>query len=276
MRRRTNYVAPSAVATAPEGERQFVSALHRGLEILRAFRPADAAGLGNLELANRTGLPTSTVSRLTYTLSKLGYLIYEEPTGRYRMGMAVLSLGYACLGGMRIRETARVHMQDMADRVGPGVLIALGSRDEFAMTYVACARSGGMISLQLDVGSRISLARSAMGRAYIAGATDEERGLLLSRLRERVGEDEWPRIEDGILDAVEQVRTKGFYTNVGQWQPDVNAVAVPFRPPYGDPRLLAFNAGGPAYLLPRERLEDELGPRLVRLAGTVLQAGEAG
>lgn len=276
MRKRRDYAGPDApvidVESQFEGDRQFVSALYRGLEILRAFRPSDTGGLGNLELAQRSGLPNSTVSRLTYTLSKLGYLVYDHSSGRYRMGVPVLSLGYACLGGMKIRETAQVYMQEMADKCGDGVLVALGGRDGTSMIYIACARSKGMISLQLDVGSRISLARSAMGRAYLAGATEEERTKLMEKIRERVGEERWPRMEDEILDAIEQVRTKGFYTNLGQWQPEVHAVAVPYRSPQGGTPLLAFNCGGPAYLLPKERLENELGPRLVQLVNMVSRA----
>jgi len=256
-------------------ERQFVTALHRGLEILRAFRTTDAGGLGNLELAQRTGLPTSTVSRLTYTLSSLGYLVYNDKTGRYRMGIPVLSLGYACLGGLRIRETAQAYMQDMAERCGDGVLVALGGRDGLSMTYVACARAPGIVSLQLDVGSRISLGRSAMGRAYLAGARQAERAVLMEHLRERAGEHDWARIEAGIEDAVAQVEAKGFYSNVGQWQREVNAVSVPFRPPHNDSPLLAFNAGGPAYLLPPERLERELGPLLVEVVNKVTRVGTA-
>ena len=155
------------------GDRQFVGALYRGLEILRCFRPADGP-LGNQELAQRCGLPKATVSRLTYTLSKLGYLVHLEDTGRYRMGAPVLGLGYACLAGLRIRETAQPWLQELADYAGDGVLTALGGRDEFSMIYIACARSAGMISLQLNVGSRISLARSSMGRAYLAGLREAE------------------------------------------------------------------------------------------------------
>ena len=94
MRKRVTDTA-SQGSEKSDGDRQFVTSLHRGLEILRAFRPADKAGLGNSELAERTGLPNSTVSRLTFTLLKSGYLVYDEGTGRYRMGVPVLSLGYA-------------------------------------------------------------------------------------------------------------------------------------------------------------------------------------
>ncbi|MBA84337.1 MAG: IclR family transcriptional regulator [Rhodobacteraceae bacterium] len=252
------------------GDRQFVTALHRGLEILRAFRPSDHSGLGNRELAQRTGLPNSTVSRLTYTLLKLGYLVYHEETGRYRMGVPVLGLGYACLGGLRIRETVQPHMQRLADESGDGVMVALGGRDDMKMTYIAAARaSAGMISLQLNVGSRLSLARSAMGRAYIAGTDEHERNQIMQRLQERTPPADWSRLQDEIEEAAQQIRTRGFYLNKGMWQPDVNAVSVPYRSMHGDTPMLAFNLGGPAYILPIDRLENELGPKLVQMRNTI-------
>ncbi len=258
---------------ADDGDRQFVTALHRGLDILRAFTPEDKAGLGNRDLADRTGLPNSTVSRLTYTLLKLGYLVYDDSTGRYRMGVPVLSLGYACLGGMRMRDTAQVYMQQLADDCGDGVLVALGGRDDMTMSYIAAARAKrGMISLQLNVGSRISLARSAMGRAYIAGCGTAERAQILDRIAERSPAD-WPALRDGIADAAEQIAARGFYVNIAQWQPDVNSVAVPYRSPQGDMPLLAFTLGGPAFVMSRARLQEELGPKLLALVNTMARIG---
>jgi DNA-binding IclR family transcriptional regulator len=260
-------------AERPDGDRQFVTALHRGLEILRAFRPQDKAGLGNSELAERTGLPNSTVSRLTFTLLKSGYLVYDEGTGRYRMGVPVLSLGYACLAGMQVRETAQVYMQKLADDAGDGVLVALGGRDDMAMTYIAAARSEGVISLQLSVGSRISLARSAIGRAYIAGTTETERAEIIERIRERTDPDRLNEILDGLDDAREQIQKQGFYCSLGEWQRDVNAVSVPYRSQQPDTPMLAFNLGGYGFSLPKERLMEELGPKLVELVNMVNRVG---
>ena len=64
-------------------DRHFVTALARGLEVLSCFRSGDKA-LGNQEIAQRCKLPKSTVSRLTSTLTKLGYLIQVEDSGKYR------------------------------------------------------------------------------------------------------------------------------------------------------------------------------------------------
>jgi len=274
VRKRAADTAPDMDEKDHGDDRQFVTALHRGLDILRAFTPADRSGLGNRDLADRTGLPNSTVSRLTYTLLKLGYLVYDEGTGRYRMGVPVLSLGYACLGGLKVRETAQPLMQQLADDCGDGVMVALGGRDDHSMTYIACARAvRGMISLQLNVGSRISLARSAMGRAYIAGTNAVERAQILEMIEARTDPADWPRIRDEIADAADQIRRRGFYANLGSWQSDVNSVAVPYRSPQGDAPMLAFNLGGPAYILPRDRIENDLGPRLVEMVQKVGRIG---
>lgn len=271
MRKRASE--PATDLDRGDSDRQFVTALHRGLEILRAFRPSDKAGLGNSELAERTGLPNSTVSRLTFTLLKSGYLVYDDGTGRYRMGVPVLSLGYACLAGMQVRETAQVYMQKLADDCGDGVLVALGGRDDMAITYIAAARSEGVISLQLNVGSRISLARSAMGRAYIAGTSEAERADIIERIRDRYPAERVNEVLEGIHDAQEQIAAKGFYANIGGWQKDVHAVAVPYASQQPNTPMLAFNLGGYAFSLTKERMENELGPKLVELARMVSRVG---
>src|ERR1700761_9381206 len=69
-------------------DRSFVVALSRGLDVLRAFQPHDGL-LGNQEIAARTNLPKPTVSRLTYTLTKLGYLTPVPRFEKYKLAPAV-------------------------------------------------------------------------------------------------------------------------------------------------------------------------------------------
>ena len=80
-------------------DRQFVNALARGLELLRCFGPGEVY-LTNAELAKRSSLPKPTVSRLTHTLTTLGYLNYSESQGKYQLGAGVLALGYRMLSTM--------------------------------------------------------------------------------------------------------------------------------------------------------------------------------
>src|SRR5262245_57519678 len=72
---------------------RFNNVLARGLAVMRAFQ-IDRTLLGNLELAQITGLARPTVSRLTFTLTHLGYLRYREEFGKYELAAGVVGLAY--------------------------------------------------------------------------------------------------------------------------------------------------------------------------------------
>ena len=91
-----------------------VSSLRRGLDILRAFRAVDAP-LSNKEISGRAGLPKATVARLTYTLTRMGYLRQAGPLGQYHLGDKVVTLGQALLRNLPVCAIAHPLMQVLAD-----------------------------------------------------------------------------------------------------------------------------------------------------------------
>ncbi|WP_420473843.1 IclR family transcriptional regulator [Noviherbaspirillum sp. ST9] len=241
-------------------DRHFVTALARGLDVLSCFRSGEKT-LGNQELAERTKLPKSTISRLTYTLTKLGYLDYDDHIGKYRLGTASLALGSAMLSKLDIRQYARPYMQELADF--SRATVSLGMRDRLSMIYIENCRSEAALTLRLDVGARIPIAQTAMGRAYLAETTPAERNDILDHVREQ-DETKWPSVRDGVMRSIEEYSTLGCCTSFGDWQPDVNAIAVAFRPANGG-AILSINCGGPAFNLAPDFLLGEVKPRLLTL-----------
>ena len=252
-------------------DRKFVAALARGLEVLRAFTPSEGI-LGNRDIAQRTGLPKPTVSRLTYTLTQLGYLTHIERIGKYQLAPGALAIGYSTLANMRIRQLARPFMLELAHYAGASV--ALGTRDRLNVLYVEHVRSPASVLLRLDLGSRVPLATTAIGRALLAVLPEQEREWLMQHIARREGED-WPRVRAAIDQAVEEVRTRGFTLSIGEWQRDVTGVGVPIVPADRS-GVFAFNCGAPAFQISHERLEHDIGPRLVNLARNVEAAINGG
>ncbi len=253
---------PASPGNAKE-DRHFVTALARGLDVLSAFRSRDRT-LGNQELARRCGLPKSTISRLTYTLTKQGYLEHaKDASGNagYRLGSAVLALGSAMLARMDMRQVARPLMQELAD--SSQAMVSLGIRDRLSMIYVENCRSESALTLSLDVGSRIPLAHTAMGRAYLAGCSDAERSALLERIR---GHDEkaWPHVRADLELAFAHYREHGCCASFGEWQKDVNAIAAAFRPE-GGRSVMVVSCGGPGFNLSPQFLMAQVRPQLVAL-----------
>jgi DNA-binding IclR family transcriptional regulator len=265
MARKRLTVIDDNVVQLPVGgtaeDRHFVGALARGLEVLACFRKGETL-LGNQEIAGRCKLPKSTVSRLTYTLTKLGYLHYVESVAKYRLGTAVLALGTSMLARLDVRNVARPQMQELA--VFAKASVGLGARDRLSMVYVECVRGQATISLTVDVGSRISVSSSAMGRAFLAACTDEERAPILEEI-EALDKAGWPKTRDAIAKAIADHRTLGCTCSFGDWHETVNGIGVGFRPGGGLPAM-ALNCAAPSMLSTPEYLLAEARPRLITLA----------
>ena len=245
-----------------EKERQVVTALARGLSVLRSFRQGDRF-LGNQEIAERTGLAKATVSRLTHTLTVLGYLSHSKRFSQYSLGPAVLSLGYSMLGNLDILKSSRPLMQELAEHAEASV--SLAARDGLHMVYLEnCVSRANMITLRVDVGARTRIANTAMGRALLCGLPEEERADLIAEIRQSTTQKEWLQVKAGIDQGLIDYREKGFCFSLGDWRENVNSIAVPLV--QADNSVLAINCGGPAWQLSAEKLEQDIGPRLVEIS----------
>ena len=245
-------------------DRSFVVALSRGLDVLRAFRPNDGL-LGNQEIAARTNLPKPTVSRLTYTLTKLGYLTPVARFEKYQLAPSAMALGYAALANLGVRHLSEPFREEVMRATGGAV--AVGGRDRHSMIYFGQSRNGLTLNVQLDVGSRIPIATTAMGRAYIWALSNEERSVLMRDLREHYG-SRFARLRDGIERSGETIAKHGFAISAGEWQDDVHAVGVALRLNDGTGPY-AFNCGAPAFRFTEERLRNDIGPRLVAMVRNI-------
>jgi DNA-binding IclR family transcriptional regulator len=253
--------APKPRPHVGKQDRHFVTALSRGLDVLSCFRSGSRL-LGNQDISERCSLPKSTVSRLTYTLTKLGYLHYVRESGKYRLGTATLALGSAVLGRFDVRDLARPLMQELADVTGTSV--ALGARQRLSMVCIEVCKGNAVLSLNMDVGMRLPLATAAIGRAYLAVASDAERADLMEQIKE-LDHVSWPALKQGIEKVIQQYGELGVCASFGEWQPDVNGIAVGFRPGNGLPPM-AINCGAPAFKVSPEYLMNEVRPKLIEIA----------
>lgn len=241
-------------------DRHFVTALARGLELLACFKRGETF-LANHDFAERCRLPRSTVSRLTYTLTKLGYLHFVEDVGKYRLGTQLIALGTVALGGLDIRQMARPAMRELANF--SNATVGLAVRDRLSMRYVECLRGPAAISLNIDVGVRMSMVRSSIGRAFISVLTPSERAPLFEELR-MLDPLAWPRIHESLERSMADHARLGCCCSFGEWQKSVSAIAVGFRPGGGLPPM-AVNCGAPTVISEPSFLLEEVRPRLVEM-----------
>ncbi len=254
----------------PETEAQrndpdFVTAVARAFAILRCFRRGEKI-LGNKDLATRTGLPRSTIARLTHTLTELGYLEFDAAIEKYSLGLNVLNFSVTYLAGLDVREIARPLMQQLADDVKATVTLAAPQEEH--MVFLEVAHGNPTFALRVAVGERVPRGTTAVGRACIASYGPQERTKRIAAFERLVKKEDWPKVRANLEESMRDYDRYGMCLSLGDWNRDVFAVSVPMVAADGT-KVVAFSCTMPARQMTRERLIKEIGPRLGELRDRV-------
>ena len=112
-----------------------VEATVRAVQVLDAL--AEGGELGTTEIARRTGISASTVSRQLGTLARLGLVEHAPASGRYRLGVRILRLANAVLGRLNVRDVARPTLEELVQQVGETATLSIpGDGDAITVDFV--------------------------------------------------------------------------------------------------------------------------------------------
>ncbi len=243
----------------PEHDPRYATTLARGLSVLRAFRTSDD-GLSNAEIAQRTGLPKSTVSRLTWTLGALGYLTQSDRDDRFRPGPTLVAVGHVAAASLSFLVPAHDLMARLADETG--TLVVLAVRDGTRLVLIRTWRPRNVSSIWLDVGQRLGLKGFSSARAFVAAITPAELDALAALLPPS-DTAQFGNLGELRDRAHAELVARGFVFTPGG--PDeaapYNAVSVPFRgPDLAEPVI--FTCGALPDAADALGMQTEVGPRL--------------
>jgi DNA-binding IclR family transcriptional regulator len=254
------------------GEGDVIQVVSRAFDVLRCFEGHEAR-LGNLEISNRCGLPRSTVSRLTHTLTRMGQLVYLPRDQKYRIGPSAVAMSTSMMKGLQLRNLIRLRLQDIAEQL-PGT-VGFVIPDRFHLVYLEYARAANALGLHETTGSRIAMATTAAGHAYSAALAPEVGAALLNEMEREIPEAAKalrPRIEDNRRFLKEH----GYVVACGLWSPHINGLAVPLWSPQYQ-TFVVVTIGLLSAMFDEKRLHKEVAPAMLELAvavGELLEGGE--
>jgi DNA-binding IclR family transcriptional regulator len=246
------------------GEGDIIQVVSRAFDVLRCFEGHEAR-LGNLEISNRCGLPRSTVSRLTHTLTRMGQLVYLPRDQKYRIGPSAVAMSTSMMKGLQLRNLIRLRLQDVADRL-PGT-VGFVIPDRFHLVYLEYARAANALGLYETTGSRIAMASTAAGHAYAAALAPEVGDAFLAEMEREVPDGAKllrPRIENNRRF----LREHGYVVACGLWSPHINGLAVPLWSPQYQ-TFVVVTIGLLAAMFDEKRLHREVAPQMIQLAAAV-------
>jgi DNA-binding IclR family transcriptional regulator len=255
------------------GEGDVIQVVSRAFDVLRCFEGHEAR-LGNLEISNRCGLPRSTVSRLTHTLTRMGQLVYLPRDQKYRIGPSAVAMSTSMTRGLQLRNLIRQRLQDVAEQL-PGT-VGFVIPDQFHLVYLEFGRAANALGLHETTGSRISMASTAAGHAYVAALEPEVGDALLVEMEREMPEAAQalrPRLAANRL----HLKEHGYVAACGLWSAHINGLALPLWSPQYQ-TYVVLTIGLLSAMYDETRLHDEVaGPMLElgRTVGALLQGAEA-
>src|SRR5579871_5621095 len=227
MGRRSERLIKQGALAHEVCEGEVIQVVSRAFDILRCFEGHEAR-LGNLEISSRCGLPRSTVSRLTHTLTRMGQLVYLPRDQKYRIGPSAVAMSTSMMRGLQLRHLIRMRLQQVAEQL-PGT-VGFVIPDRFHLVYLEYARSANALGLHEATGSRISMASTAAGHAYTAALEPDVGDALLSEMEREIPDA--ARVLKPRIEANRHfLRENGYVVACGLWSPHINGVAVPLWSP---------------------------------------------
>ncbi|GII64856.1 IclR family transcriptional regulator [Sphaerisporangium krabiense] len=241
----------------------FIEALARGLDVLTCFG-SRRVPMSLTDIATATGLARPTARRIILTLEHLGYV--RQTSDGVVLTPRVLELGMAYTLSTGLWEVAHPHLSDLVARSDQAASIA--QLDGSDILYVARVEVPKVVSVRVDVGSRLPAASTALGKVLLAALdADALRAALDTPTRSAI----IPRRAKtaGELEAeLREIRARGWASTDEEVAAGVRSVAAPLRD--GDGRTIAaVNITAITAEVDHRRLIDELLPLLLRTASAI-------
>jgi DNA-binding IclR family transcriptional regulator len=229
-----------------------VAAVERAVAVLDALAES-GTDLGTNELARRTGINPSSVSRLLATLAASHLVQHVPETGRYRLGLRLLQLGNATLARLDLREAARPQLAALAEATGETATLSVpGEREAVTVDFVQSAASVQSIA---RLGRPAVAHATAAGKLFLAYGGRLPDGPLTA-YTERTVTDR-PALAEEVTRAAE----RGWAEAVGEREVGLNAIAAPVTGPRGE-LMAILGVQGPAGRFNRRAMRAAVAPLL--------------
>jgi DNA-binding IclR family transcriptional regulator len=227
-------MTPEMTGTAPEAEEDRsdanyrVPGLERGLRILTEFSPREPV-LGAPELSKRLGIPRTTVFRLLQTLESLGFLERADRDRNYRLGVAVLRLGFEYLSSLELTDLGLPLIESLRDATGLSAHIVI--RDGRDVVFVAKAQSHAHVfsSVKVNVGTRLPAHATTHGHVLMGDMSlDELRALYPEKTLECFTKQTPATVEE-LYERVKEDAARGYAISESSFENGISVISAPVR-----------------------------------------------
>lgn len=231
------------------------------------------ARLSIAEIAEETGLPRTTIHRITSSLREIGLIDQDGRRGDYRLGLRMFYYGSMVLANLNLNQ--RAHDPVLQLHTLTGEIVHLHMFDGGQMVCIEREEMGDLRTTTLTTIEAAPVHCTSVGKAFLAFQSEDFiRKLVANEGLEKRTPKTLSNIED-LLGDMARVRERGYATDEEENEIGVQCVGAPIRDLRG--RVFAsVSVSGPTARMPSARLAG-LAPMVIQTADTISrQLGWAG
>lgn len=200
----------------------FMTSLARGLSVIRAFSEREP-NLTIADVARITGLPRAAARRCLLTLERLGYAGNDGRT--FFLRPRILALGYSFLSSAPLATILGPVLEGISRELQESSSAAVMDDDE--VLYIARSATKRIMSVGLNVGSRLPAYCTSMGRVLLAHMPEAEVAAHLDRVTLRPFTSRTITDRARLLEELERVRAQGWSLLDQELEIGLRSLAVP-------------------------------------------------
>jgi|APCry1669189883_1035261.scaffolds.fasta_scaffold04847_4 DNA-binding IclR family transcriptional regulator len=206
--------------------RYTVPGLQRGLEILEAFSQENKP-LSGAELSRRLNLPRASVFRLLQTLELMGFVERIAQSSQYKLGLAVLRLGFGYLASLEISHLGQPILERLSANTGFSSHLVV--RDHTQVVIVAKVLGRNSLFNSLQVGARLPAHATVIGRVLLSDFTSEQLRALFMKETLQAYTEHTPTNISRLAELIAQAKSQGHGISQGGFEMGISTIAAPVR-----------------------------------------------
>lgn len=196
----------------------------RTLSILEAVSHSEH-GMTNSDISRRLKIPKSSASYILRVLENRGYLLRENGSGKYRLGLKLMGLTRDMLTHIDVREIAKPAMEEFVRRVNLSAHLAV--LDNGRAVYVEKVEALNFVKMDIWVGHRLPVHSTAIGKVLVSNMTPDEISNILALRGMDKRTPKTIMTPAKYLKEIEKVKTFGFAIDNEENSSGVRCVAAP-------------------------------------------------
>ncbi|MEH7072980.1 IclR family transcriptional regulator [Neobacillus drentensis] len=231
-----------------------VQSLERALTILNKLSEYPD-GIQITRLAEQVGLTKGTLHRLLATLSNMNYVVKDEETDKYKLGLQVLFLSRNLLNNSNIITVAKPYLEKLSKEVNETVHLCIEDHGE--VIYIDKIESNQTIRMYSRIGSRAPMYCTGVGKVLLSGMNPDRFEEIISNINFIPKTPHTITSKEAFIEEIDKVKAQGYALDNAENEEVLRCIASPIYDHKGK-IIASFSISGPRNRITMDVINDTL------------------